>query len=311
MKNKSEIREIIIRIFEGDEGFQYSLSDSLSMLSAMEQALFCITEASSHAKFSNQIYQAIAETIPQVTNYDASTVSLYEGKGDEFRVLGYANLPQSWVDEVASNGMLIRTEAITEFFKSQRLSEQEPLTFEDFDSDPISQTPNSRPETGGMVMYPLMLGTNSWGILTLQSRKKRIWSDEEVVWVKLLGKHCELLIKNAQRVLAAKRSFQERSEKMLSELKHELAGTIDAIVVNRKRLLPGISPLTERERDVLHLISTGATNQEIADRLVISLSTVKKHVNSLLSKLNVQNRTQAVQYSKKLLELNEDDFEYI
>jgi two-component system, NarL family, nitrate/nitrite response regulator NarL len=51
--------------------------------------------------------------------------------------------------------------------------------------------------------------------------------------------------------------------------------------------------LTPREREVLAELATGASNQEIAVRLVISVSTVKKHVTSILTKLNVPNRREA------------------
>ena len=52
--------------------------------------------------------------------------------------------------------------------------------------------------------------------------------------------------------------------------------------------------LTEREIDVLTLMIEGLNNREIAERLVISPSTVKNHVSSILSKLNTTSRTQAV-----------------
>jgi LuxR family maltose regulon positive regulatory protein len=59
-------------------------------------------------------------------------------------------------------------------------------------------------------------------------------------------------------------------------------------------------PLTPREREVLQWLSQGATNQEIADHLVVSLATAKKHVASILSKLGVENRTQAVARARLL-----------
>jgi DNA-binding NarL/FixJ family response regulator len=52
--------------------------------------------------------------------------------------------------------------------------------------------------------------------------------------------------------------------------------------------------LSQREMDVLRLIVAGKSNKEIADNLRLSESTVKNHVNGLLAKLHVQDRTQAV-----------------
>ncbi|GHO48949.1 LuxR C-terminal-related transcriptional regulator [Ktedonospora formicarum] len=61
-----------------------------------------------------------------------------------------------------------------------------------------------------------------------------------------------------------------------------------------------IEPLTSREREVLQLLSRGASNQKIAHQLVISLTTVKKHVSALLMKLNAENRTHAVIRAREL-----------
>ena len=55
--------------------------------------------------------------------------------------------------------------------------------------------------------------------------------------------------------------------------------------------------LSEREREVLRLIAGGLTNAQIAARLVISERTVKSHVNNILSKLHVADRTQAAIYA--------------
>jgi DNA-binding NarL/FixJ family response regulator len=52
--------------------------------------------------------------------------------------------------------------------------------------------------------------------------------------------------------------------------------------------------LTKREVEVLGLMAAGATNAEIADRLVISESTAKSHVKHILRKFDARNRTEAV-----------------
>jgi DNA-binding NarL/FixJ family response regulator len=62
---------------------------------------------------------------------------------------------------------------------------------------------------------------------------------------------------------------------------------------------PGLDALTEREREVLHLIAQGLNNREIAGRMIISEKTVKTHVSSILSKLGLEDRTQAAIWALK------------
>jgi len=56
-------------------------------------------------------------------------------------------------------------------------------------------------------------------------------------------------------------------------------------------------PLTEREVEVLKLIAKGRSNQEIAEKLIVSKRTVGAHVSNILSKLHLANRTQAALYA--------------
>ena len=60
------------------------------------------------------------------------------------------------------------------------------------------------------------------------------------------------------------------------------------------------NPLSQRELEVLQLIALGNSNLEIADRLYISLHTVKTHARRIHSKLGVERRTQAVAKAKTL-----------
>jgi RNA polymerase sigma factor (sigma-70 family) len=52
--------------------------------------------------------------------------------------------------------------------------------------------------------------------------------------------------------------------------------------------------LTEREREILALMAQRLTNQEIAERLVLSAKTVRNHVSNIFTKLQVADRTQAI-----------------
>jgi LuxR family maltose regulon positive regulatory protein len=61
-----------------------------------------------------------------------------------------------------------------------------------------------------------------------------------------------------------------------------------------------ISPLTDRELEVLGWLAEGLTNKAIADRLVVAPSTVKQHLKNIYGKLNAHNRTQAVSRGREL-----------
>ena len=63
---------------------------------------------------------------------------------------------------------------------------------------------------------------------------------------------------------------------------------------------PLAEPLTGREREVLRLLLEGASNREIARRLVLSVNTVKRHVYNLCGKLGVQSRAQAIARARDL-----------
>lgn len=65
-----------------------------------------------------------------------------------------------------------------------------------------------------------------------------------------------------------------------------------------------IDPLTERELEILRMIAEGHSNQDIAERLVITLGTVKAHISHTYTKLDVRSRTQAISKADQLHLLN-------
>jgi len=103
------------------------------------------------------------------------------------------------------------------------------------------------------------------------------------------------LLKNtpAIKLIAALRALKNGeaalSRQMTSRLIEEFAGGKR----NPQSKDTEIGQLTAREMEILREISSGASNQEIADQLFISVNTVKNHVHDILKKLNVRNRREA------------------
>ena len=62
-------------------------------------------------------------------------------------------------------------------------------------------------------------------------------------------------------------------------------------------VIANIEPLTERERQVLELVSKGLSNQLIADQLILSENTIKKYLHNIMEKLHLNNRVEAAMYA--------------
>jgi DNA-binding NarL/FixJ family response regulator len=88
-----------------------------------------------------------------------------------------------------------------------------------------------------------------------------------------------------------------QGESLLSA--HDLARSLRGINPQSAGAEDLIAPLTEREIEVLRLLSTGLTNKEIAPLLFISESTVKTHVEHIISKLGVSDRVQAAVWAAR------------
>jgi NarL family two-component system response regulator LiaR len=98
---------------------------------------------------------------------------------------------------------------------------------------------------------------------------------------------------SAEDLLRAIRDVYRGEPSMHPTIAHKLMRELQ----RPSNLPPTEEPLTEREAQVLKLVARGLSNQEIADRLVVSERTVRTHVSNILDKLHLANRTQAALYA--------------
>ncbi|HAK79095.1 MAG TPA: helix-turn-helix transcriptional regulator [Runella sp.] len=86
--------------------------------------------------------------------------------------------------------------------------------------------------------------------------------------------------------------------------------SVETVVIEKEVVVAGQSAINEnelqklnlstREYEVLQLLAQGYSNAEIAERLFLSLSTIKTHVSNLFVKMDVKSRTQAIEKAKRL-----------
>jgi predicted ATPase/DNA-binding CsgD family transcriptional regulator len=94
------------------------------------------------------------------------------------------------------------------------------------------------------------------------------------------------------------RGTQLNLDTVIAEIETQLFDEDQSAVARANRAYS--DPLSSREIEVLELVADGLTNREIAERLFIGLSTVKKHINHIYAKLNVKNRTSAIARARDL-----------
>jgi DNA-binding CsgD family transcriptional regulator/transcriptional regulator with GAF, ATPase, and Fis domain len=205
------------------------------------------------------------------------------------------------------NHMLLETEMIRR---------ERPVLVTDAENDPRTFKPLVQAcATKSYVAAPIMPGGRVIGMLHADHRIRDVQVDErdrDVLWTfaegfgyaverTLLMERLEAETAQIQQMAQTAASLIEElraTELDLSPAASQSNGSDDHIQAALDRTvaaplgLDGL--LTRRELEVLELMAAGASNSEIADRLVISVGTVKSHVKHILRKLRAANRAEAV-----------------
>lgn len=128
------------------------------------------------------------------------------------------------------------------------------------------------------------------------------FDDEESVFDGLRGGAVGYLLKdvNSEKLYEAIRAAARGEYFLLPSITAKVVAEFSRLAPPAHRSdLSLLEPLSNRELEVLRLVATGASNKEIADTLVIAEGTVKNHVTSILNKMSVRDRAQAVLKAKE------------
>jgi DNA-binding NarL/FixJ family response regulator len=116
---------------------------------------------------------------------------------------------------------------------------------------------------------------------------------DEYVFEALRAGASGFLLKDAppERLVAAVHAVRDGEALLAPQITRRL---VERFALPARPAPPGLDELTAREREVLTLVARGLSNAEIAERLVLTLPTVKTHVSRVLMKLGLRDRVQAV-----------------
>ena len=119
-----------------------------------------------------------------------------------------------------------------------------------------------------------------------------VYENDEKVFEALKAGASGYLLKNTGllQMIEAIKELHDGGSPMSSNIARKLVSVFHA----KEKVLPEINALSSRENEVLQWLSKGLLYKEIADKLSISIATVRQHIHRIYEKLHVQNRTEAL-----------------
>ena len=119
-----------------------------------------------------------------------------------------------------------------------------------------------------------------------------VYENDEKVFEALKAGASGYLLKNTGllQMIEAIKELHDGGSPMSSNIARKLVSVFHA----KEKVLPEINALSNRENEVLQWLSKGLLYKEIADKLSISIATVRQHIHRIYEKLHVQNRTEAL-----------------
>jgi len=125
------------------------------------------------------------------------------------------------------------------------------------------------------------------------------FDDDDVLWSAIDAGASGFVLKDcpAEALIAATRAVAGGAAWLDPKVAPRVLDMFRSTLVPRRAEAVKIERLTDREHDVLRLMARGATNAEIAQRLIVSEATVKTHVGSIFAKLGARDRAAAIVFA--------------
>ncbi len=253
----------------------------------------------------HELAERCVRELCQTIGFDRAVLFNVEG-GELVAQTVYFSGDAAWASEFLAQAREARPQLDHMLLESEVVRRKRPILVSD-SSDPRTFKPLvDASRTQSYIAAPVMPGGNVIAMLHVDrysSGQPVTKQDVELVWtfaegfgyaferarlLARLRKHAIELVRYGQvpeDVVSTPHPVPTAKAMLAREANGDVAGAVGAAET---------TPLTSREREVIELVGTGATNSEIAGTLVISESTVKSHVKHILRKLGAANRAEAV-----------------
>lgn len=275
---------------------RFHLADMLELL-----------DASSDSTDTAQTYERTMQQLVEVTGMTGMALVLYTH--DTYTMVSSNGLTDS-----LSAAIDAHPREFSNMFK-QAEHQMEPLLFYDINNHEFfPEIFRNKVNYLDEVWIPIRHSGILLGFLCMAKSEPGQWQDSDLAYFSAIGQLSGIII---YRALVAEKHHQEalakERERVEAHMRESIIQALGIAFIEEQLNIPSadessktsapspaphiLNSLTDREKEILREVATGASNQEIAHKLYVSTGTVKMTLQNIMRKLNVRNRVEAAVYA--------------